>query len=114
MFKQDTYQILKVVKNECNKRSKKTISYRFFKNDRYEEYKLHLEKLSDSRYIEILKKFCVDHELWIIKVKPKGHVYIKCYESVGPHQEKYYIETRSERKSLFPSAHGGLGAGSPQ
>ena len=101
MLKENTYQILKKLRNECSRKIDKTISYKFFKKDKYKEYKLYLEKLGDSRYIKIVKKFYVEHESWIIKVKPKGHVYIKCYEGIDSHQKKYYIEAGSETENFL-------------
>ena len=94
MLQQDIYETLKKVKNECNQINDKTKSYKFFKNEKYQEYKLDLQKLSHSRYIEITKNFYKEYELWIIKVKPKDHVYLKCCESLLPYQKKLEWQNR--------------------
>ena len=112
MLKENTYQCLKTIKNECNKKSCQNACYKFSKNDKYQKYRLYLEKLSDWKYIQVLKKLHVDHELWMIKIKPKGFVYIKCYESVEHYEKKYYIETETENL-LSPLPLGVWGQAAP-
>jgi hypothetical protein len=82
MLNSDSQEMLQHLADKYKEEGGKDVSWNFDNNDmenfdKHQEYKFHLEELETSGYVNVNKEPYMTGEYWMVKVTPKGYMYLK-------------------------------------